>query len=51
MEDKFRFLNTEILGQAKTEQTIKLVADLGDIHNVRDITSLLGGSGNSGASA
>ena len=51
LEDKFRFLNTEILGQAKTEQTIKLVADLGDIHNVRDITSLLGGSDNSGASA
>ena len=51
LEDKFRFLNTEILGQAKTEQTIKLVADLGDIHNVGDITALLGGSGNSGASA
>ena len=51
LEDKFRFLNAEILGQAKTEQTIKLVADLGDIHNVGDITSLLGGSGNSGASA
>ena len=51
LEDKFRFLTSEILGQAKTEQTIKLVAALEDIHNVRDITALLGGSGDSGASA
>ena len=51
LEDKFRFLTTEFLGQAKTEQTIKLVAGLEDIHNVREITALLGGSDNSGASA
>ena len=51
MEDKFRFLTTETLGQAKTDQTIKLVADLRDIHNVRDITALLGGPESSGAPA
>ena len=51
LEDKFRFLTTETLGQAKTEQTIKLVAGLEDIHNIREITALLGEPGDSGASA